>query len=467
MANLTPLLLLVSFGMAQAGLSSVLNGMAGKTSMDYKAVCKALSKSYQGYSWSMGGGTTTFDITCSGEQVNVVCQGSPFTSCNSASADGDMSGGCTCGADHPKCSVQHPNLPQDAWCYDDSKAWSTTHCPGSCTASAESQSSKDAKPSVGTEPTVPSNCACPTAYPSCWAKDQSCYKSATSTDKTGTCGGKCTQDASGSSVPAVAGSSGVQIAETAACGLGESLTQNEAQKMLDLHNKMRCAVGVPPLKWSGALQCQAQQAQNDKAGMVHSNSYEMAIKAGENLASGTDIDMAAWMWFTEYVSGGTGSEVGHFTAMVWKGTTELGCGIGRTGGGVIRCHYANSPGNYNNQFEANVPDFKGQESKFASCGIKVSDVRDYVNKFKGWGILKPDATLSASLGLWDAEQNEPLVQPSVLSAAAMVGTTLVALGAMVWGVTLVWRRRSHARRILPTEDDELLNSDTEGAGPII
>lgn len=199
--------------------------------------------------------------------------------------------------------------------------------------------------------------------------------------------------------------------------------------MLDLHNKYRCAVGTPPLKWNGALQCQAQRTQNNIRAFSHSKSYRMSISAGENLATGSDVATAAWMWFTEYTQS---SGTGHYTAMVWKDTTEVGCGMGQN---VIRCQYAKSAPNMQGAYGANVPKFKGEKSKFSKCGISISEVRKRVKKFKSWGILKPEYALSASLGLYEEGAVSPgratasLFLPAAagaLSAAAMVAAAVVA-----------------------------------------
>jgi hypothetical protein len=173
--------------------------------------------------------------------------------------------------------------------------------------------------------------------------------------------------------------------------------------MLDWHNKFRCAVGVPPIEWNGALQCQAQDTQNKIGKFSHSKSYDLDISAGENLATGTSVSMAAWMWFTEYTqadcSTGQGDKCGHFTAMVWKSTTHLGCGIQKDGGGVVRCQYAASPPNYAGQYTSNVPKFQGEESKLEKCGLTIEETKQKVEQFKGWGILHPIAPYDSSLGI--------------------------------------------------------------------
>jgi len=191
-------------------------------------------------------------------------------------------------------------------------------------------------------------------------------------------------------------------ATSANCG-SEGFTQAEAQEMLDWHNKFRCAVGNPPIEWNGALQCQAQETQNKIGAFSHSNSYSLDISSGENLATGTSVSMAAWMWFTEYTQADCSAghdKCGHYTAMVWKSSTQLGCGIQRDGGGgVIRCQYAASPPNYADQYSSNVPKFEGEESKFQKCGLTIEETKQKVEQFKGWGILHPIAPYDSSLGI--------------------------------------------------------------------
>ncbi|XP_044250932.2 uncharacterized protein [Drosophila takahashii] len=47
-------------------------------------------------------------------------------------------------------------------------------------------------------------------------------------------------------------------------------------------------------------------------------------------------------------------QTGHFTQVVWKGSTELGVGFAKRGKTIIVvCNY-NPPGNYENEFRRNV-----------------------------------------------------------------------------------------------------------------
>lgn len=109
---------------------------------------------------------------------------------------------------------------------------------------------------------------------------------------------------------------------------------------LKAHNVLRCVHGSPPVTWNAAAAASAQTWANGLTTLTHSKSYLEAPPAGpggENLAMGyaTPEDSTVG-WYSEIDScaslpGCTSSanpsvEVGHFTAMVWKGVTEIGCG---------------------------------------------------------------------------------------------------------------------------------------------
>lgn len=136
------------------------------------------------------------------------------------------------------------------------------------------------------------------------------------------------------------------------------------QQMLNEHNKWRAVVGVQPLKWSAGLEQSAQQVANHLAAsgceMEHSGSEN-----GENLhksgavrwssgrtehrqktpaqivgAWGGEADNYRWMDNT------CTGECGHYTQMVWKDTTAVGCARARCGNNedIAVCQY-NPAGN--------------------------------------------------------------------------------------------------------------------------
>lgn len=176
------------------------------------------------------------------------------------------------------------------------------------------------------------------------------------------------------------------------------MSSDELSKILELHNKMRRTVGTSALKWNCQLMCQAQEwADGCKTSNVHSDSYNLPIPAGENWAGGSDVEQAAWMWFSESglapqsrspSNSRDGGVIGHYTAMVWDSADDLGCGICRTGqyGGGIWCQYSGSPApNMGGRYEANIPPFDGSLSKYTNAGISESEVRKWYDKFASWG----------------------------------------------------------------------------------
>ena len=65
------------------------------------------------------------------------------------------------------------------------------------------------------------------------------------------------------------------------------------------------------------------------------------------------------MWYGEvkqyaFPDGGFSMETGHFTQVVWRGTTQLGCGVSTCRGmDIWVCEY-DPPGNVQGQYRQNV-----------------------------------------------------------------------------------------------------------------
>ncbi|HYJ52630.1 MAG TPA: CAP domain-containing protein [Allosphingosinicella sp.] len=131
-----------------------------------------------------------------------------------------------------------------------------------------------------------------------------------------------------------------------------------AESLLAIHNRERAEVGVPPLVWDSRLAAAAASYVPelvDLGDLEHSDEA-MNGETGENLAMGTDGDYSpeelADLWVEErsaFVPGvfpnvsrtGDWSEVGHYTAMVWRGTRSVGCAVGAGGGDLyLVCRYA-------------------------------------------------------------------------------------------------------------------------------
>jgi uncharacterized protein YkwD len=130
---------------------------------------------------------------------------------------------------------------------------------------------------------------------------------------------------------------------------------------LSAHNIFRQQHGSPKLVWDDKLASYAQRYA-DKCRFAHSGS-----PYGENLAAGyPTVTAGVEIWYAErkhysYQKPGFSMQTGHFTQLVWKGSTKLGCGYascnGKNGtpGNYLVCEY--SPrGNITNPqyFEANV-----------------------------------------------------------------------------------------------------------------
>lgn len=136
-------------------------------------------------------------------------------------------------------------------------------------------------------------------------------------------------------------------------------TDAEKCAILTVHNDARAAVGVPDLTWSDAAAnlaySYAQQHAAAGCGTLTHNSNRGNY--GENIAwgSGSRTVTAAVTQFVsekQYYNYATnscasGKMCGHYTQVVWKNTTGVGCGSAMcSDGGVITvCNYT-PPGNY-------------------------------------------------------------------------------------------------------------------------
>jgi cathepsin B len=143
--------------------------------------------------------------------------------------------------------------------------------------------------------------------------------------------------------------------------------------ILDRHNKYRCMHGVPLLKWSPAIASNAAAWARATGGqMKHSSSSSRKgvgghSYLGENLASGATGTRGVDMWYDEIklTSGGKvssfSSGTGHYTQVVWKETTDLGCAVQ---GRLLVCQYGVG-GNMGGQFTRNV---NGPVKSASQCG---------------------------------------------------------------------------------------------------
>ncbi len=119
------------------------------------------------------------------------------------------------------------------------------------------------------------------------------------------------------------------------CSGANGLTEAEITALLDAQNKIRADVGLPKFEWNCELADYAQEwATRGKFEHRPDDDY------GENLYVSSDAGISpvsgVQSWLTEKAfwnnnSGvcQTGKICGHYTQIVWRKTTEVGCGINR------------------------------------------------------------------------------------------------------------------------------------------
>jgi len=133
-------------------------------------------------------------------------------------------------------------------------------------------------------------------------------------------------------------------------------------KVLSVHNNLRARHQASPLSWSSSL---AAGAQSWASGCEWGHA---GVEEGENLAIGyPSVEAAMQVWADEEKRYQYGEvtpnmahfeEIGHFTQMVWKSTTDIGCATaqctwkGRDATYLV-CRYSPA-GNVLGQFAENV-----------------------------------------------------------------------------------------------------------------
>ncbi|PIB36128.1 hypothetical protein BFP72_12340 [Reichenbachiella sp. 5M10] len=143
---------------------------------------------------------------------------------------------------------------------------------------------------------------------------------------------------------------------TSLSSFSQMATADEIELILERHNFWRAEVGVGEIKYSDTLAAVANQwaiqLQKNGCGFSHSqNAY------GENLFRGTQgyftVGDAIDAWGNEKKNYSysknkcdAGKVCGHYTQIVWKNTTEVGCAKNVCDGNVTWvCNYS-PPGNY-------------------------------------------------------------------------------------------------------------------------
>jgi len=139
---------------------------------------------------------------------------------------------------------------------------------------------------------------------------------------------------------------------------------SEAQAILDAHNRHRAKHCAPPVAWSDEVAAVALAWATKLRDAGCAFEHSRGRKYGENLffmgpAGSARGAVAVDDWYSEvsaydHANPGFGMSTGHFTQVVWRGTSHVGCGTARCPGGDIWvCNYY-PPGNVLGQFPQNV-----------------------------------------------------------------------------------------------------------------
>ena len=152
------------------------------------------------------------------------------------------------------------------------------------------------------------------------------------------------------------------------CLVANAASAETPQAMLSAHNTYRSKHCVPALTWSAQLATAAQTWANGcKRDDKNPKNFAHSDVPGENLAWGTGLSAkgAVDLWYSEigkynFAAPVWSNGVGHFTQVVWRNSTQIGCAAASCSGQTYWvCRYA-PPGNFNvnspGQLAQNVPE---------------------------------------------------------------------------------------------------------------
>lgn len=135
-----------------------------------------------------------------------------------------------------------------------------------------------------------------------------------------------------------------------------TFTSEQKSELLAAHNKYRSEMSETSLAWSDSLAAGAQDWARHLADDVHSLRHSGEAGEGENLAMWStgraSLTQLVDMWgaekhyfidssFPSVSTTGDWKTVAHYTQMIWRKTTDVGCGFA-TGGGYdfLVCRYS-------------------------------------------------------------------------------------------------------------------------------
>jgi hypothetical protein len=137
---------------------------------------------------------------------------------------------------------------------------------------------------------------------------------------------------------------------------------NLPARLLALHNRERAPLNIAPLSWDDRLAAAAATygPQLERLGRLAHSPAESRPGQGENLWMGTSgafsLEEMVGSWaaekslfrpgiFPDVSRNGHWADVAHYTQMIWRGTTRVGCALHRAHrNDLLICRYA-PPGN--------------------------------------------------------------------------------------------------------------------------
>lgn len=167
----------------------------------------------------------------------------------------------------------------------------------------------------------------------------------------------------------------VEVGKTAQIGVGPvtapepddstthaTVSPAEAAAWVNAHNRVRAQHCASPLRWSGKLADVAQRW----ADLLRNRGCKLGDSGGtfgENLGAATagmsDPESIVQTWYRElaqyrFADGSFSTSTGRFTQVVWRATTQVGCGRSECNAlDIFVCEY-DPPGNREGQYRDNV-----------------------------------------------------------------------------------------------------------------
>ena len=139
------------------------------------------------------------------------------------------------------------------------------------------------------------------------------------------------------------------------------LSNQQRQEFLEVHNQWRAEVGTNPLKWSDELtkyaeewamqltkKCQMEHRPTDgKWKRIYGENIYWISTDSASPKHAVDSWGSEIQYYKKPVPIKSPNKYGHYTQMVWKNTTEVGCAfaICKSGGTIVVCNY-DPPGNW-------------------------------------------------------------------------------------------------------------------------